>query len=325
MNERIDHDRCSELLAAFHRGELEEREARAVADHLRGCDECRAESAAAALLMEPGTDAPLSPAERSRIETSVMAAVSTAKPDTENVVSLTQKRTPWGARMAQALGAAAVVALIATFAYLGLAGGGDDSDGGADVASRSAAEVDDAEGKLSAQDEPVAEGAAADSAGGGGSGTTESLEAATGTTTAPNFKAPEPTFAIARRLSANRLEKLGESGLGSVRFENAYRAADRDRDSNLLDILVDEAARVSGKEDAVQVEECATRVMETEDPVLPTFGLVGTLDDREVLVLGFSWTPRRSGPLDRYMVWAWERGDCDVTVDYIDGRIRGSG
>ena len=325
MTESIDHARCSELLASFHRGELGEQDARAVAGHLASCEECSVESAAVALLSKAPEDAVLTPAERTRMESSVMAAVSASDQDSATVVPISRKRVPIGARLAQALGAAAVVAVIATFAYLGLAGGGDDSDSGADTASRQAAELE-ADDKSAPEVAAAQDSAGSNDAGAGGTG--EVLEAATGdsaTTASTNFKTPQPTFALGRTLTSDRLERLGESGLESVRFAHAYRTTDRDRDTDLLDILVTEAARVSNDADAAQVRDCATRVMDTEDPVLPTFGLVGRLDEREVLVLGFAWTPKASGRLDRYMVWAWERGDCDVAVEYIDGRIRGSG
>jgi len=85
--------------------------------------------------------------------------------------------------------------------------------------------------------------------------------------------------------------------------------------------LVEKARASSGDEVADQVDRCASQVLETSDPTVPTFGMLGNLDGREVLVLGFATTRARTGPLDRYLVWAWERGSCDVAVDFVEGKI----
>ncbi|MBW3594112.1 MAG: hypothetical protein KY391_00930, partial [Actinobacteria bacterium] len=117
------------------------------------------------------------------------------------------------------------------------------------------------------------------------------------------------------------LQKRGESSLESVSFAASYSAKDARGNRTLLEQLVDSARARAGDDVAAQVEDCAEQVLETSDPTIPTFGSVGKLDGQEVLVLGFAWTRRSSGPLDRYMVWAWERGSCDVAVDFVEGRI----
>jgi hypothetical protein len=42
-----------------------------------------------------------------------------------------------------------------------------------------------------------------------------------------------------------------------------------------------------------------------------------------VLVLGFAWSDRASGPIYRYMMWTWPLGgDCGNPIGYEAGRIR---
>jgi hypothetical protein len=52
---------------------------------------------------------------------------------------------------------------------------------------------------------------------------------------------------------------------------------------------------------------------------LPAFGAEAEFGGRDVLVLGFVWTPEQ-GPLDRFMVWAFARESCD-TVWYRAGPV----
>ena len=323
MKENMDHTTCSELLLDFVAGSLPPDDHRAVEAHLENCEECRAEETALVALRTLDEGAPmLSPLERTHLESAVMAGVSAR--DDDAVVALEPRRSKAGARIAQALGAAAVVAVIATFGYLAIAGGGEDSDlqtaGDTSSESRDRAGLEEGPELSAPQD-----GGGADQGGGGEALADDAAETTTAASAGGSFAEPQPTFEVVGAVTSDRLERLGESSLGSVRFAHAYRADDDASGGDLLGHLVEVAAEVSGEDDSKQIEECASRVMESDDTILPTFGLVGKLGDRDVLVLGFAWSPRRSGSLDRYMVWAWERGNCDVAVEYIDGRIKGSG
>ena len=305
----IDHARCSELLPAFLKGELGEADAAAVRDHLSGCDECRSERTGLEALLAAGGDA-LTTEEQTRLERGVMSAIAPA-----DVIPMPARRS-FGARAAQLLGAAAAITLIGGFIYLGVTGGG--SGGGEAGVAQDALDAADAP-------EPAAEGAG----GGGGDRMSRGKEEQGTTDTAAGSLADDdagfrpPMFAATRdSYTSAELERLGESSDPSVMSANYYNAGDADRDASLLEQLVDSARSNAGNEIAAQVEECSQRVLDSQDSIVPTFGILGELDGTEAVIVGFAWTSRSSGSLDQYMVWAWERGDCDVTLEYISGRIR---
>ena len=325
MTESFDHDRVSELLPAFLDGTLAEADARAIASHLETCEDCRSEAAALKALRADPVE-PLTSSERLALEHKVMAGI--ADDATAPVTELPRRRAV-GARLAQALGAAAVVAAIGTFFYLGGGmGSGDDEAGssGADSAEVAQEERgplrdgDRGKGKNRTTADaiaaaPDAEGANSDGGGGGSTDTGSSYKAA-----------PEPDFTVEDEpFTAAGLQKLGESSLASVRFANYYSADDAESRNTLLEQLVASAEATSDESVAAQVDECGTQVLDTEDPTIPTFGALGELDGQPVLVLGFAFTRQSSGTLDRYMVWAWEEGSCSATVDFVEGRIETAG
>ena len=322
MTESFDHDRVSELLPAFLDGTLTEADARAIATHLETCEDCRSEETALKVFRAAPVE-PLTSSERLALEHKVMAGIAGDGP--APVTELPRRRA--GARVAQALGAAALVAAIATFFYLGGGmGSGDDesaSTGGdtAEVAQEEGGALRDrdrrkAKNRTSAGTAAAAPelGAAANDGAGGGSGES-------------SFKAPpEPDFTVEDDpFTAAGLQKLGESSLASVRFANYYSPNDAENRNTLLEQLVSSAEAASGSSVAAQVDECGTQVLDTEDPTIPTFGALGELDGQPVLVLGFAFTRQSSGTLDRYMVWAWEEGSCSTAVDFVEGRIETAG
>lgn len=305
-----DHEQLSDLLPALLDGRLAPAEAAELEAHLAGCDQCRAERRGLELLRaEPGEG--LTAGERAALERGVMAGIA-GEPEVATVVPFEPRRR-FGARVAGTLGAAAVIALFATFVYFGISGGGDDDESGGESPARVEQESGGAD---FAEEDRAYEN--------GDGGVDEEAGAAVGDTTAGTaLAAPTPRFVVEDEpLTGADLQKRGESSLASVRFATAYRAnSSVDDGRSLLEQLVDSAHAAAGPEVAEQVEECASQVLDTQDPTIPTFGSVGELDGREVLVLGFAWSRKSSGPLNRYMVWAWERGDCDVAVDFIDGKI----
>ena len=318
MDKPIDHQRCSELLPGFLSGALSAPEIAAVDEHLSACEECRAERRALEILAAPD-DEPLTARERSALESGVMAGIAKETGERPIVVPLERKK-PIGQRVAQVLGAAATIAVLASLVYFGTLSGGDDDTAGGSGETASVEELE----------APVADAGKAkgrrSGAGGGSAGSDTSqgtLEAASGdTATGTSFKAPTPTFSVdGDPYTSGELQKRGESSLASVTFANAYSANDASGRLALLDQLVEAARAQAGDEVAEQVERCGAQVLDTQDPTIPTFGSIGELDGRDVLVLGFAWTRSSSGPLDLYMVWAWERGSCEVAVDFIDGRI----
>lgn len=319
MTEELSHERCSELLPGFLEGALPADDARRVERHLASCDECRMEKRGLEALTAGETEG-LTTMERVTLERGVIGGISEDAP-TGTVVPLAPKRR-FGVRVAGALGAAATVAVIATLAYFGSSGGLDEAGmGGADTAQ--VAEEDgpndrdrtDAAGRRKTK-AAKAGGTVSDSA------ALNSEAEAVGAGGAAQDSAPVPTFRVEQRpLTGAILQKRGESSLDSVRSAAYFSYDDTAGARTRLEQLVKAARSSAGEGVADQVDRCASQVLETSDPAVPTFGVLGTLDDREVLVLGFAYTRARSGPLDRYMVWAWERGSCDVAVDFVEGKI----
>jgi hypothetical protein len=322
MSNSFDHDRVSESLPAFLDGTLGEADARLVEEHLATCEDCRLEAAAVRALRSPAVS-PLTDKERLALEHKVMAGIADDSPAT---VTELQPRTKVGARIAQVMGAAAAIAVFATLLYFGSSMGGDDSldessDGGNAIERAAEANLEDRDEKRAKRSEPIA---AADSA---NAGTGAAGGSAAGEDTESSYKsAPDPRFTVADEpYSSSDLQKLGESSLASVTFAHYYTTRDADGRDALLDQLVAAADASSGSEVSSQVYECGLQVLDTEDPTIPTFGALAEVDGAPVLVLGFVWSRASSGPLDRYMVWAWERGDCATAVDFVDGRVETAG
>ena len=313
MSQSFDHDRVSESLPAFLDGTLGDTDAREVEKHLATCEDCRLEAAAVKALRAPPVS-PLTDKERLTLEHKVMAGIAD---DSSTTVTELRPRTKFGARISQVMGAAAAIAVLATFLYLGSSMGGDDSvesGAGGDTTENAEAVLEDRDEERSKRSQP--DSIAADSAD-AGSGAGGGEEAAT------NFKSPpDPRFTVADEpFTSSDLQKLGESSLASVTFAHYYTAGDAGRRGALLDQLVAAAEASSGQEVSSQVYECGLQVLDTDDPTIPTFGALADVDGTPVLVLGFVWSRTSTGPLDRYMVWAWERGDCATAVDFVDGRV----
>ena len=321
MTDSFDLDHVSGSLPAFLAGELARDEADRVIEHLAECAACRQEARAVELLRGPAGD-PMTSSERLALEHRVMAGIAGDDPTPAPV----RKRTPGRARLAQALGAAAVLATVGTFFYLGGMSGGDgQSDAGSGISGGDTVdEAGEPEMDREARRGDSGTDSLADAAGGSGGGAADAGKSAGAGVPASNV--PGPRFSIAADpYTPADLERLGESGLDSVRFANYYSADDADGRFTLLEQLVRSADKTSGASVAAQVEECGTQVLDSKDPIIPTFGAIGRLRDQDVVVLGFAWTRRATGPLDRYMVWAWERGSCDTAVDFVDGRIEAAG
>lgn len=324
MSKSFDHDRVSESLPAFLDGTLGDADALGVEEHLATCGDCRFEAAAVKALRAPA-GSPLTDKERLALEHKVMAGIAGDAPTT---VTELRPRTKTGARIAQVMGAAAAIAVFATLLYLGSSMGGDDSvedtGGAGDAIEQAEADLEDRDEER-AMERSQPDSLAADSsaeAGSAGAGTdTGSGDAGT------SYKSPpDPRFTVADEpYTSSDLQKLGESSLASVTFAHYYTARDADGRDALLDQLVAAAEASSGSEVSSQVYECGLQVLDTEDPTIPTFGRLAEVDGTPVLVLGFVWSRSSTGPLDRYMVWAWERGDCATAVDFVDGRVETAG
>jgi hypothetical protein len=282
----IDHDRCSELITPFVRGELTGRAAAEVSEHLDGCAACSAEERGVRALLDADTEPSMSELERVRLHRRLDDAVAA---ESGREVQAARPRGA-GARVAAWGAAAAVMMAVGGFLYLGLSGGGGSDD--LNAAQR----------------------------GGGGAGA-EGTDEAAENEFAQDRVAPEPTF-IDRldRLTDRDLEATGGRGTATRQFANAYRVDDIDETrSNSVATLAGQAP-VALRE---QIRRCAEVVFEGQPQSLPASGRRGTYRGRTVLVLTFAWSDDPAGPLDRFMVWVWpEGGSCDNPVAYRFGTIK---
>ncbi|HEX2049024.1 MAG TPA: zf-HC2 domain-containing protein [Actinomycetota bacterium] len=312
MSHDIDHDRCSELLGPFVRGELGDGDARAVETHLETCAQCRSERAALVALRPTDADA-LTGDERARLRAGVRAALGRQHPSqdggrsTGDVIPL--RRGARFGRAAGALGLAAVALVVAVaVATLDLAGGGDDAaqGGGGGATARSEGAADGgprprflaSEGRLPLRvlQSPV----------------TRSAEAADGDgedATAEDAPLEDDALDGAQRFRARASTVL----FGS--YAEAYDVGDA---RALRAEFTDELARAAPSERVGdQLRACVAEVARARDGAqLPVFATA----DRRSLVVGFVWS-EGGDALDSFMLWTWRRGSCERPTGYHAGPI----
>ena len=304
----LEHDRCSELLGPLLRGELSEREARSVEDHIAGCEECRAEKRGLqALLGAPEvmkvSAEELSDIERARLHKAVRAAL----PGSRTIVSEPPK--PWTARIAPYLGAAAAVILVA-FGVTQFDLGGSDDEGTADGGAA-----------LRESDEEAFNDQGGAEAGAGG----DSADVAED---APD---PGPSFeSNAGVIQRNELRRFGSKEEPFVTFSQTFAVEDaetlRTKFLSDLDGAAQRTLSNTSEEslsDEDTITECGEQVLEAQDnPTLPAYAGYGQLEKKDVLMMGFVYSAEDSGPLDKFMLWIWPRGDCSVPDEYQFGTIK---
>jgi hypothetical protein len=283
----LNHELCSEYLPRFLAGDLEPERRAAVELHLADCAECRAERRALEALDVVGPK--LTSAERAELH----AVLDRELPEVADRVAVlasggAERRPRWRSRLAPALGAAALVVIVAVgVATLGGAFG--------DGAGQEAFEMS-------------GEGGRADSGAG------QEAESAPAELSPP--AAGPRWIGSLGSVTPAELSRKGERGR-ELRFvaESFQAAGAQDKSRAFTDELVTRAP--AGLEDAIRA--CVKRVTELGYTALPAFGARARLEGREVLVLGFAWTPAR-GELDRFMVWAFAGGTCDP-VSYQAGSV----
>jgi hypothetical protein len=294
----LDHERCSELLGRFVRGELAPADADAVRGHLQACESCSEERRGLERLLVEEIQ-PLSELERTRLRASISEAILPARPRTRG----------WGPRLAPALGAAALAVLVAAGVYGALRSTDEEPSGGTAVEADSPAPE--------SKDEGGAAGRAADKA---------VTKKAQGFAAAGGASRARPVFA--RDLGAftlDDLRRLGRRGELFGSFADTYTNADAtDLESRYLTTLSKRAPSPSA---AGQTRRCGDIVLQSlGDPVLATYGAHGVLrrgeTSRDALLLGFAYSSGDRGPLDRFMFWVWPRDDCDAPLDYVSARIK---
>jgi Putative zinc-finger len=284
----LNHKVCSEYLPRFLAGDLEPEPRAAVELHLADCAECRAERHALEALTSAGPT--LTSAERAELH----AALDRELPEVCDGVAVLaprrsgERRARWRSRLAPALGAAALVALVAVgVATLG-GGLGDSTD-------QEASEV---------------------SGGGGQADSGPAPEARSGSPELSAHVAGPRWIGFLGSVTPADLSRKGERGRELRSVAESFQAAGaRAKAHAFTDQLVTRAP--AGLEESIRA--CVKQVTELGFTALPAFGARARLEGREVLVLGFAWTPAR-GALDRFMVWAFAGGRCDP-VSYQAGSV----
>ena len=284
----LDHDRCSELLPPFLAGELEDRQASAVERHLHACAGCREERRALQALATAAP--PLTSSERTELHAAIERALLESGDEVPVPASRTVgegRRRRWRSRLAPALGAAALLAAIAV-GVVQLGGLGTSSDRAESGAAGGGGEAD--------------QGASSE-------------ERATSPQAASREAGPRWIGSLGA-VTPDELSRKGARGR-ELRFvaESFQALAARTKAQAFTDELVTRAP--AGLGDSIRA--CVRQVTELGYTALPAFGARARLEGREVLVLGFAWTPAR-GALDRFMVWAFAGNTCDP-VSYQAGSV----
>lgn len=297
MEDEMDHERCSELLPRYERGELAPGQAEAVRDHLQTCEACTQELAGLELLEAAAVD-PLSPAERTRVYAAIAAAVDA---DSQQQTTVLPARRPLWVRFAPALAGVATLALIVTGAALLGSGSGSDTAGEGDGSGRSSREAGGGDAGEAAQEVGAGNGASgAFYAGDIGTVTVKSLSR--DTRRRRFLRAPANTSFADAAADAENAESAGA---------DESRGADEPLDA--LRNLQAQADVAVGR----QIADCARSVTSTVPyETLPVYAATATLKGDRVLLLGLRWTPRGGKELGRFMLWAWPIGDCSVPVFY---------
>ena len=303
MKDAMTHERCSELLGQFARDELDDEQVGAIEGHLAACDDCRQELRGLMALLDYQFEG-LTGTELVRLERAITAAM---KADRDEVTPVTPLEPRGESRRSFAgvfLGAAATL-LVVTFAILSLQGGEDNGDGGGDAAV--APESDAAEGGAGDIKGPHPVFAAGATA----------LGTASKEESEDNLEAERNALFVSNTLTDADLERVGKSRLFQ-RFAAAYDSEDA---AALQDQFVAELAQDAGS-GAGTVTLCSRNTLEASTgPALPVVGSFARFDGDRALLLGFIYTDRSEGPLNRYSVWVWPRGSCDSPLRTASGNV----
>lgn len=287
----IDHESCSSLLRARALGRLDDGTRRAVDLHLQECDDCRLEErAVTALLKVP--DERLSDVERGRLHD----ALESAAPRT---AALRRERRPphaWRSKLAPALAAAAVLAVLAVGVAQLSGGGGAVSSGGSGgaVESRQNGPVPSSDHRAGSR------GPAATAATPGGVGLPHS--------------GPDPHFVAGpRALSSADVDHIA---LSSTPYSRAYDVADAARLGNdFLNRLAREApASLRG-----DVLACGRSELAAGHDLLPVVATFGRVGGRDLVLVGFVGSPTPEPPtrgLTSFEMLGWPPGSCRLPATF---------
>ncbi|MEA2434054.1 MAG: hypothetical protein QOG54_1511 [Actinomycetota bacterium] len=327
MKPQMNHERTSELLPALLRGELDAESQADLETHLAGCADCAAERSSLQALFALTEPEPLSEMERTRLHRAVMAAAA-SEPEgaPATVPAADAKESRWGPGLYRILGAAALLVIIGVFVF---------SNRGANDAGLPTSAGD----TTNQQDSPTEDNGAA----------VESLQATDG---------PQAVWAgNVGQISDGELKKLAEKGFTTpshatskaARSSAQIAAPTPANDSSAGGVAEGSApaggstgggaagdTTFSGAQQAIfdlesqapanvgpQIEECINKVIEgmPDQATIPVYAATGSYKGDKVLVLGFLFQAELEIGYDRYMVWAFPKGSCDIPVQYLFGDL----
>ena len=326
MNDRARRAHVSDLLAPFVREELSADERAQVEGHLDDCIECREELSGLRLLMSAG-EVKLDELERARLHSVVAQGLDPteapegAPPD----VWLPPRKSVWS-RFAPTLGAAALL-LIAVIAGLTFGGGetGDDSGGSAERAVEDVGGGGGGEGSAAGDkggaDQPKPEAAPVEE----GSEQAGELETTDTRSDGRVLDGPDPRFFdLGGTLSEASAKKADDDAFVdavSMNYWKRYargltvRDARRFEQDALLRLKDNAPDDIRGR-----VNWCASRVLnDYDEPLLAAYGSLGEIESARTLILGFVYSERDKGPLDRYIVRSWN--SCAGSFRHLEGPI----
>ncbi len=317
MTKNMGHERCSELLRAYARRELDESDALAVEEHLGSCDACRSELAGLnALLAADSVELDLR--ERRKLHEAVARAVEPRDPVI--IGAGFEKRRGWMQRFAPTLSAAALLLVVLVVAMSGITGGGDDESASTGAEGEAGAPLreqqDGSKDKATFEDADKAAPETTQALGPEANKLRRHEGADTAETSGSALaRSPRPTFT--ERYVTNLRAAASQDVLQE--FAGSYTVADAEkREGRYISLLSLEAP----PEVRDQVEACSSVVRTaSEEPVLAAGGALGRVDDTPGLFLSFVYTRAERGPLSSYMVWAWPRGSCSTRLGYRTGPV----
>lgn len=316
---QMTHEEVSTLLRPYAQGTLDDVSITAVDQHLASCRACTAELQVVRLLTTADVQ-PMDDLERATLHRDVRSAVR---------VPSTSRREWWGRKLAPAMGAAAVLALIAVgivsleranVAPQAVQEGGEtseDTEGGetqndydADSAPRAKAEPADAADAATTSD---AAGTAGGSTGGGGAARNSGVAAGT----AESIEASKPSVLRRDRAGITVVDR----SFASASFDPGSLVAARPR-AGKQGLLGRGALFTTpgsgGLEDIVR--RCVDVTLATSPyPLMPTSATFYRRDD--ILVVTFVWVDE-SDTLN-YELRGWRSGACErPSPIYRRGRVR---
>jgi hypothetical protein len=302
MNE-ITHETCSELLGPYIGGKLDRARRADVEEHLATCDECSQELAGLVALTAPEIE-PLNEVERARIVRAVRAEARGAEREPISI--------RWGRRFAPALGAAAVLAVIAV-GVITL------NDEDRSVSPGGGVDVTESDGGGELFD-------AGEGTGGGEAARPKAAEARGGDTVTnddagqPESESIEAGVSQDATLAASAPMVMVQEAFASARFDPSVLLAPVPAGGSPRRAARDLASSAPEAEVGRTIRDCATTTLDnSRRPLAPTYAAYFTRDD--IVVIGFVWTDPATGSLN-YEVRGWRGPDCDrVSPIYRSGEL----